>query len=534
MKYVKSNFLIGAALLCVLGFVLWPLLRDGFFITDDGDWMIIRLSAFYQSLIEGQFPVRFLGRLNQSYGYPVANFLYPGFLYIGSVIHFLGVSFPNTVKIIFGASVIIAVCAVFVWLRKFFSGIASAVAAAAFAVSPYLLFNLYKRGSIGEVLAIAVASLAILTIESGWRFMFAPLIGLLIVSHNSLALLMGLFITVYVIMRKRYDFFLPLVLGILIATFFWFPALFEQRFVVFRSVTVSDPDQYFITLKNAWLLGPVFFISAVIVLTKNHKKRTVIEYFFLSAFFISLFAALPVSGILWQGIMTSLFQFPYRFLALSLLPGAWLTAYVVSRLEKKAIFVPAIGVLAVIGISSALPQLTRIIFVQRPDGYYTTNEATTTVANEYMPRWVKDIPIHRSYDRIEFYTGRGTIEKRVEKTQKILATVNAEENSVLQINSLYYPGWGVVVDGIPVRIDYSNPRGVMRISVPAGTHTVQAEFRETVLRFIADAVSAGAILIWIIYGVLLTRENRSFDVNSKKFYGLLTQKKSGKPHKRLK
>ncbi|MBI5019227.1 hypothetical protein HZB58_03065 [Candidatus Gottesmanbacteria bacterium] len=65
--------LIGIALFAVL----YPLMRPGFFVSDDGEWMIIRLSAFYQSLADGQFPVRYLGRLNNSYGYPVANFLYP-------------------------------------------------------------------------------------------------------------------------------------------------------------------------------------------------------------------------------------------------------------------------------------------------------------------------------------------------------------------------------------------------------------------------------------------------------------------------
>lgn len=75
-----------------------PLMRSGFFITDDGEWMIIRLSAFYQSLADGQFPVRFLGRLNNSYGYPVSNFLYPGFLYLGSLLHILGASFSGCGK----------------------------------------------------------------------------------------------------------------------------------------------------------------------------------------------------------------------------------------------------------------------------------------------------------------------------------------------------------------------------------------------------------------------------------------------------
>src|SRR3990172_8011075 len=81
--------------------VLWPLMGKGFYISDDGEWMVIRLTAFYQSLADHQFPVRFLGRLNNSYGYPVSNFLYPGFLYIGSLLHFLGLSFVTSVKFVF-------------------------------------------------------------------------------------------------------------------------------------------------------------------------------------------------------------------------------------------------------------------------------------------------------------------------------------------------------------------------------------------------------------------------------------------------
>jgi hypothetical protein len=91
MNHIFSKRLLWIIALVALCFlVLAPLLRPGLLVTDDGDWMVIRLSAFYQSLREGQFPVRFLGRLNYSYGYPIANFLYPGFLYIGSAIHATG------------------------------------------------------------------------------------------------------------------------------------------------------------------------------------------------------------------------------------------------------------------------------------------------------------------------------------------------------------------------------------------------------------------------------------------------------------
>src|SRR5689334_16871102 len=99
-------WLVGILAAAIL--VVPPLGKPGFFVSDDGGWMIIRLSAFSQSFREGQFPVRFLGRLNHNYGYPVSNFLYPGFLYAGSVIHAVGFSFTDTVKLIFGSSIVVS------------------------------------------------------------------------------------------------------------------------------------------------------------------------------------------------------------------------------------------------------------------------------------------------------------------------------------------------------------------------------------------------------------------------------------------
>mgnify|MGYP001558299250 FL=1 len=79
-KRHKETILILFLLLILTIPVILPLLHGGFFQSDDGEWMVIRFSAFHQALRDGQFPVRWLGRLNQEYGYPVANFLYPGFM----------------------------------------------------------------------------------------------------------------------------------------------------------------------------------------------------------------------------------------------------------------------------------------------------------------------------------------------------------------------------------------------------------------------------------------------------------------------
>src|SRR3989338_6633625 len=85
---------------------IWFLLLPGFFESDDGEWMVISFSAFYQAFVDGQFPVRFLGRLNYGFGYPVANFLYPGFMYLAIPIKAVGFSFVDSIKIILIASMI--------------------------------------------------------------------------------------------------------------------------------------------------------------------------------------------------------------------------------------------------------------------------------------------------------------------------------------------------------------------------------------------------------------------------------------------
>ena len=73
---------------------LWPFFRPGYFESHDGEWMVIRFTAFHQTLAVGQFPVRFVDRLNNNYGYPVVNFLYPLPFYLcrGSSVFFCSLS----------------------------------------------------------------------------------------------------------------------------------------------------------------------------------------------------------------------------------------------------------------------------------------------------------------------------------------------------------------------------------------------------------------------------------------------------------
>lgn len=480
-----------------LGFVLWPLMRRGFYVSDDGEWMVIRLSAFYQSLADGQFPVRFLGRLNNSYGYPVANFLYPGFLYIGSVLHFFGLSFVTSVKAIMVVSVAGAGIAIYVSLRRRFEAFAASLGAIAFIGSPYLLYDLYTRGSVGEILAFFPASAGLYSILADKRWLFALVVAGLIMSHNTLALLFLVVCIVFILITRRGGFLWPFLVGLGLAAFFWIPAIAEKRYVRFDLVSVSNPMAYMLRPETMWIAGTAGLVACLMLLVGSVKKLEVTTRTAIALYIASLFMVLPVSGFLWSvRPIAALVQFPYRMLAVGTLMVPWLVAAASEKFVRQKVLVSI--VLFLILAVPAWYQFQKISFVLREAGYYTTNEGTTTVADEYMPRWVSVIPASRASERLVFQKGRGTVVYEFLNTQRIVAHIDAMEASRMRLQTVYYPGWGVTVDDTPVPVTYGNPNGFMEIAVPAGKHKIEAEFRETVSRFSADMLSMVSFVAWIV------------------------------------
>ena len=214
---------------------------------------------------------------------------------------------------------------------------------------------------------------------------------------------------------------------------------------------------------------------------------------------------LPVSGFFWQSaLLAKSIQFPYRLLSLSLFIGCWFMAYGLeyTRLSIRYLL---IVIFMIVGIWFVVPALQKIQYTDVPDGYYVTNEATTTVADEYMPRWVSQKPTQHAYQKLIFYKGAGTFDVKKITTQSIHVIVHATQDSVIQINTLYYPGWGVTVDDAPVLIDYKNSQGLIRVVVPKGDHQLRAGFRETISRFLADNISLG-FFIWYGFVVLVKKK----------------------------
>ena len=110
------------------------------------------------------------------------------------------------------------------------------------------------------------------------------------------------------------------------------------------------------------------------------------------------------------------------------------------------------------------------------------------------------------------FRGRGVITVTEFSSHRIEAVIDAKEKSIVQINTVYYPGWGIELDGQPVPVDYRNGMGLMRVAVPEGTHQISVEFRETVVRFIADGISIVSGIVAIGMLIVLKMKRHIFSL----------------------
>lgn len=487
--------------------LLLPLLKPGMFVSDDGGWMIVRLSDFHRSLRDGQFPVRWAGRLNFGYGYPVFNFLYPGTLYLGEMIHLLGFNFISSVKILFGLSIIFSGIFCYFWLKKLFSPWPALVGSFVYLYAPYHLFDIYTRGSLGEAVALAILPLILYLMEKKNIFLIAIFIAVLITSHNTLALIFLPVIFLYGFfgkLFKTYDLIFTFILGFFLSAFFWLPALWDQQDTVFSQVTVSQWQNFFLSRKNFSLLGWESLLlglgSLLILMNKRDKKALL----FLIIFLFSTFLALPLSSVIWQVTpLPKLVQFPWRFLSLTIICLSFLTAFSLDTLSSKIKL--SVGILIfVVFFLFSWPHLNQIEYELRNEEFYTTNEDTTTVKREYTPKWVKNFPTNRPEKKVELVSGRGELGMIFQNSRRIVFSTENQTETMIKVNLVYFPGWIAKIDKVDTPIFFDNEGGLISLSVPEGKHEIEVLWEETTLRKLSDILSL--VTFMGLTGCLLIRK----------------------------
>lgn len=533
MSYKKYLFPLLIIFVCIIS--LTDLFRPGLPLTHDGQDHVARIANFYQNLSEGNIIPRWAGNLNWGYGHPILEFLYPLPSYFASLFYFLGITLVDSIKLVFGISFILSGLAMYLFIKEllkdekaaFFAGIL-------YIVVPYRFVDLYVRGAIGEHVAFIFPPLIFYFIYklsrrySPWYIIGgACSFAGLNLSHNAISLmfmpLFGLYILFLLLQSKKkmqlmINYPIMFFLGFGLSAFFWIPALIEGKYTLRDIVTGGGEYKVsFVTWKDFFLstwsyggtmtlskqIGIVHWISvfgsviATYFLYKNKNKLWALSLGGFIIFVVTLFLMTAASNPIWESIsVLQKFQFPWRFLSLTVFLSALLGSIMLKSFKDKY----RIGFLVVLTVSILIVNKDYWHakgFLQKQESFYTGIYNGTTDTGESAPIWSVRFMEIRPISKVEIVGGKGEISEIKRNITKREYKVNALERIRIVENTLYFPGWTVLVDGRAENIEFQdqNHRGLITFYVDKGEHLINIIYEETRVRKFSNIISLVSLLI---------------------------------------
>lgn len=539
----RYRYLIVALLLSFVAVI--PLLHPGLPPTHDGEYNVIRFYEFDKAVRGGDWYPRWAQDLNFGHGLPIFNFIYPFPSIIAFFLHLFGTSFIDGFKLNMFFSSLLGTIFFYLWTKRYWGEKGAFVASIFYTYSPYHFLDIYVRGSAAEAWALAFFPAFLLSFDLFLEkkqliyIGFASLaLGIIVLSHNILALMFFPFAIMYMIFKilqekkKRTIIggsILSIVLGLGFSAIFWIPALLEKHYMIgfeLYSFQAHFPDLYELLIPSwgtgfsgaglegkmsfqigiANLLAVFIAIGSLPFLFGKNKKTVISIIFFLAWFLLVFFFLLKLSIPIWERIpLMEYFQYPWRFLSLMILITSFLSGSVFAALErKKRTSILIAVVLVFVSVSLSLNYTKPAYYHQRSDSYYTEKsnfiDGTNYTANSLNTKWAKGIG-ERSKNKAELVQGSGSIKTiYVKNSEYVFSTKTNDSHAILKVNTVYFPGWKVVVNGqeTPITI---NKNGLIEFPIPKGESKVMVDLKETDIQFVAKFLSilSALTISWVIF-----------------------------------
>jgi len=543
----NKNFFIPFFIVLLSIIPLLDLFHSGLPQTHDGQDHVARIANFYRNLSEGNIIPRWAGNLNWGYGHPILMFLYPLPSYAASLFHFLGFSLIDSTKIVFGFAFLISGLTMYLWTKNLFGSHAGMVAGILYMFAPYRFVDLYVRGAIGEHVAFIFPPLIcyfLYKLSKKYSHFFIVGGGLsltgLLLSHNAISLMFLPIILLYGMYlfyssKNLKSYILSLIslllLGLGLSAFFWVPAFFEGKYTLRDIVTEGEYASRFVSLEQ-FLYGPWSFggtgqfsvqlgivhwmiiVGSVVLLffkktVKEHKKFIV---GLLLVTIIALFLMISQSSFLWQNIsLLQKFQFPWRLLSVVVFSTSVLGALVVlmipENLKKYAV---GIFIFMILFFSKDYMHVKGYLY--KNDSFFSGIYNGTTDTGESSPIWSVRFMEKEPKEHIEVINGEASIKEISRKSTIHVYEINVSQKSRIVENTVYFPGWDVLIDGKKTDIEFQDPahRGLITFFAGKGKHTVYVRFGETKLRLFSNAISGTSLVILFFYIILNVKVWRRF------------------------
>lgn len=429
---------------------LAPLLSPGYFASHDGQLHLYRLMGLDQAVRAGVLYPRWFPDFAFGYGHPILNFYGPLSYYVAEIAHALGMGLIGSMKLAYGAAMLAAGIAMYLFARRVFGGRRwpAIVAALGYVYAPYHLANLYVRGALAELMAMAwfpfiLWSFTCLVADHRREHLVITAAGLagLIMTHSLSLVIFGPLLVAYGILlwvssqqiRSIEAVTGALILAFALSALYGLPAYTESHYVGLAEGRSSGYQQHLAPLNSfisssfvyhyfphqgtvaehpagllqllAAGLGVLALADARAPLTPLARRVTGLTALLAAG---SLFMTTTTSLPVWKAFepIVSFLQYPWRFQAMSALGGAFLAGAGVvwgeriGRARRTGIGMIALACLliALLMVTSlaALPYqrlelsdeditLERMWREEREVG-----QIGTTWTGEYLPIWVQE------------------------------------------------------------------------------------------------------------------------------------------------
>lgn len=495
--------------------------------THDGIFHLIRQEVFTNSLKQGYFPVRWAGTLDNGFGLPLFNFIYPGPYYLGLPLSLLGLSSKWVIKIVeIGLYLLggLGIYTLFARKDKHYAGISSLI----YLTTPYLLVNIFVRGALGEFMAISAIPWVLVAlydlIQKKTLHWYHPLAYfVLFLSHNFLSFL---FLPIYLILVWRHrESWKPLLVSLLtslaLASFFVLPMVMERGLlssVNAANFTYNFADHFVYPLQliySKWGIGHsyagpsdgfsfmlgfsqllVLVLGTIIAFTKRRKVDLLI---WVSLALAVIFFMLPISLPLWRLFSPmQIVQFPWRLLSLTTVIIPIISFYLLSSFKKSSKLLLSTGIILAISLYLAYRYTTPFYFQnndQLATQLYIHRDRTTTSSRaEILPRWASSAERWLSDQQVKIKSGNANLVITSISPTTISFTSNTQDSSTeYLIERNYFPMWKVSDEKRNQLKVYPSENGTLLIRPNLGNHTYIAYIGSTMIESISNLLSILAL-----------------------------------------
>jgi hypothetical protein len=545
MKLVKSDIFFFILISIIsLFFVLELFLFPGRPATFDAIFHITNIAQFSEIMKQGEFPVIWMNNF-ANYGLPIGVITHQTTNYLGGLLMFI-INDPVTVyNLLTFVSVFLSSAFLYLFLRLYFSPLASFLGTFIFNFSPYRILNVYVRGAMPEVFAsifpplILIALYLMIVKRKTYAFF------LLILFTAGLALTHPMMLAVYSSLYIPYLLFLlitsdlsrvfkvkmfaisaiGMLLGVLISSYFVIPLTMEIKYFYYGFLIKDHltPGNYlslsnflgfrwnYFTPTEIFPRGHVAqfgFVESIMLVVglayliyerifKNNKINTKILYYSLISAVLIIFFTTKYSDVFFKNIFfLNSIQFPWRFLSSLIFLPPIIMAFLYDRFPRKIIAVILISLVAYF----SLPQLYGKNYNLYPVGsyFFSKENLHSIMMNTIWTGKTVDYPDkNKQGDVIE---GQGKIASQTLKNSSRNYRVVADTPLRMVDRTFYFPGWNVYIDNAKTNIEFQDPnyRGVITYNVPSGNHEVKVAFEDTKIRTLGKGLSILFLSLTII------------------------------------